>query len=101
MNDFHEIMRSHTVKNFSALTVKAQVRPLHFHGLRHNFLTNISNGIDLDAPVPLPKVMEPAGHTNPETTMIYVHSGGIKNTDGLQRSRAERKREKFHLLFNL
>jgi hypothetical protein len=54
-------------------------------------LTNIANGYGIDAPVELLKVMELAGHKNIETTMIYVHGAGIKNTSSRQWSRAERR----------
>jgi integrase len=95
---FRAIMRSHTVKKFSELTLKAGVRPLHFHGLRHTFLTNMANGTRLAAPIPLPKVMELAGHSSIETTMIYVHSAGIAGTSSGQMSRADIKRQKLHLV---
>jgi hypothetical protein len=55
-------------------------------------LTNIANGIGMDAPVELLKVMELAGHKHIETTMIYVHGAGIKNTSSRQWSRAERRK---------
>jgi integrase len=55
---FAKIMRSHTIKHFSKLTQLANVRELHFHALRHTFLTNIANGIGMDAPVDIVKVME-------------------------------------------
>ncbi|HYX35330.1 MAG TPA: tyrosine-type recombinase/integrase [Oligoflexus sp.] len=88
---FELIMRSHTMKNFSKLTKKAGVRELHFHALRHTFLTNIANGFGMDTPVELLKVMELAGHKDIETTMVYVHGAGIKNTSSRQWSRAERR----------
>lgn len=34
------------------------------HALRHTFLTNIANGIGMDEPVHIRKVMELAGHSN-------------------------------------
>jgi site-specific recombinase XerD len=37
------------------------------------------------------KVKELAGHSDIKTTMIYVHSIGVKNTSSLQWSRSERK----------
>lgn len=88
---FELIMRSHTIKNFSKLTRKAGIREIHFHALRHTFLTNIANGIGMDAPVDILKVMELAGHKDIETTMIYVHGAGVKDTSSRQWSRAERK----------
>ncbi|RZA20345.1 MAG: hypothetical protein EOP10_18335, partial [Proteobacteria bacterium] len=90
--------RSHTMKNFSKLTKKAQVREIHFHALRHTFLTNIANGIGMDAPVDIVKVMELAGHKDIQTTMIYVHSAGIKDTSSKQWSREERIRRKMDAL---
>ncbi len=91
---FEVIMRSHTMKNFSKLTRKAQVREIHFHALRHTFLTNIANGIGIDAPVDILKVMELAGHKDIQTTMIYVHGAGIKDTSSKQWSRDERIRRR-------
>lgn len=88
---FYSIMRSHTIKNFSKLTKLAGVREIHFHALRHTFLTNLANGIGMDEPVDIMKVKELAGHSDIKTTMIYVHSIGVKNTSSLQWSRSERK----------
>jgi integrase len=84
-------MQSHTIKHFSKLTRLANVREIHFHALRHTFLTNIANGIGMDAPVDIVKVMELAGHSDLKTTMIYVHSAGIKDTSSRLWSRAQRK----------
>ncbi len=88
---FNDIMRSHTIKKFSKLTKIANVREIHFHALRHTFLTNIANGIGMDEPVPITKVQELAGHSDIGTTMIYVHSVGIKDTSSRLWSRAKRK----------
>jgi integrase len=88
---FDKIMQSHTIKHFSKLTRLANVREIHFHALRHTFLTNIANGIGMDAPVDIVKVMELAGHSDLKTTMIYVHSAGIKDTSSRLWSRAQRK----------
>ena len=93
---------THTLKYFSKQTRYAQTREIHFHALRHTFLTNIANGIGMDEPVHIMKVKELAGHSNIETTMIYVHNEGIKNTSSLQWSRSDRKerkaRETIHLV---
>jgi integrase len=88
---FAPIMQSHTIKHFSKLTRIAGVRELHFHALRHTFLTNIANGIGMDSPVDIVKVKELAGHGDIQTTMLYVHSVGIKDTSSRQWSRDERK----------
>lgn len=88
---FKKIMSSHTVKNFSKVTQKAGVRELHFHALRHTFLTNIANGVRMDAPVDIVKVKELAGHSDIQTTLRYVHSVGIKDTSSMQWSREVRK----------
>jgi integrase len=88
---FEKIMTSHTLKKFSELTRKAGVREIHFHALRHTFLTNLANGIGIDAPVDILKVKELAGHSDIQTTMLYVHKIGIKDTSSLQWSRTERK----------
>ncbi len=95
---FETIMRSHTIKNFSKLTQKAGVKEIHFHALRHTFLTNIANGFGMDAPVELLKVMELAGHKDIETTMIYVHGAGIKNTSSRQWCRSERRERTLNFL---
>jgi integrase len=88
---FDKIIQSHTIKHFSKLTKLAGVREIHFHALRHTFLTNIANGIGMDAPVDIVKVMELAGHSDLKTTMIYVHSAGIRDTSSRLWSRAQRK----------
>lgn len=88
---FEKIMLSHTIKQFSKWTRIAGVRELHFHALRNTFLTNIANGIGMDGPVDIVKVMELAGHSDLKTTMVYVHSTGIKDTSSRLWSRAQRK----------
>lgn len=88
---FAKIIASHTIKNFSKLTKQAGVREIHFHALRHTFLTNIANGIGIDRPVDILRVKELAGHSDIQTTMLYVHGAGIKDTSSLQWSRAQRK----------
>lgn len=88
---FEKIMQSHTIKHFSKLTRLAGVREIHFHALRHTFLTNVANGIGIDSPVDIMKVKELAGHRDVKTTMVYVHHIGVKDTSSLQWSRAERK----------
>ncbi len=95
---FELIMRSHTIKNFSKLTKKAGVREIHFHALRHTFLTNIANGTGMDTPVDILKVMELAGHSDIETTMMYVHGAGIKETSSRQWSRAGRKEKRQNVI---
>jgi integrase len=55
------------------------------------FLTNIANGIGIDAPVDIMKVQELAGHSDVKTTMVYGRSAGVKDTSSLQWSRAERQ----------
>ena len=82
---------THTLRKFSQLTRYAGVREIHFHALRHTFLTNIANGIGMDEPVHILKVKELAGHANIETTMLYVHNEGVANTSSLQWSRSRRK----------
>ena len=67
------------------------MREIHFHALRHTFLTNIANGIGMDGPVDILKVKELAGHSDIQTTMLYVHSAGIKDTSSRQWSRSERQ----------
>lgn len=88
---FEKVMTSHTIKNFSKLTRLAGVREIHFHALRHTFLTNIANGVGMDAPVDIMKVKELAGHSDIKTTMVYVHSIGVKDSSSRQWSREERK----------
>ncbi|MBC7532086.1 MAG: tyrosine-type recombinase/integrase [Oligoflexus sp.] len=91
---FEKIMRSHTIKYFSKLAKKAGVREIHFHAIRHRFLTNIPNGDGIELAVPLLKVKTIAGHRHIETTMIYVHNDRIENiTSGLW-SREERKEKR-------
>jgi integrase len=79
------------IKNFSKYCVKAGVREIHFHSLRHTCLTNLANGYGMDAPLPLPQVQKIAGHKDISTTMRYVHADGIQNTASRQWSREQRK----------
>jgi integrase len=79
------------IKNFSKYCVKAGVREIHFHSLRHTCLTNLANGYGMDAPLPLPQVQKIAGHKDIGTTMRYVHVDGIDNTTSRQWSREERR----------
>ena len=83
--------RTWAVKNFSKYCVKAGVREIHFHSLRHTCLTNLANGYGMDVPLPLPQVQKIAGHKDIGTTMRYVHTDGIKNTGSRQWSRDHRK----------
>jgi integrase/recombinase XerD len=41
---------------------------IHFHSLRHSYITHLAN-----SEVPLPIVQRLAGHSNITTTMVYVH----------------------------
>jgi len=84
-------IRSWAVKNFSKYCVKAGVREIHFHSLRHTCLTNLANGYGLDKPLPLPQVQVIAGHREISTTMRYVHTNGIENTTSRQFSREQRR----------
>lgn len=86
--------RTWAIKNFSKYCVKAGVREIHFHSLRHTCLTNLANGYGMDAPLPLPQVQKIAGHKDIGTTMRYVHTDGIKNTGSRQWSRDHRKASK-------
>ncbi len=79
------------IKNFSKYCVKAGVREIHFHALRHTCLTNLANGYGMDSPLPLPQVQKIAGHKDIATTMRYVHVDGIENTGSRQWSREKRK----------
>jgi len=83
--------RTWAVKNFSKYCVKAGVREIHFHSLRHTCLTNLANGYGMDKPLSLKKVQEIAGHKEVTTTMRYIHDDGIENTASRQWSRAKRK----------
>ena len=83
--------RTWAIKNFSKYCVKAGVREIHFHSLRHTCLTNLANGYGMDAPLPLPQVQKLAGHKDISTTMRYVHTDGIKNTASRQWTREARK----------
>ena len=83
--------RTWAIKNFSKYCVKAGVREIHFHSLRHTCLTNLANGYGMDVPLPLPQVQKIAGHKDIGTTMRYVHTDGIKNTGSRQWSREHRK----------
>ena len=78
------------IKNFPELCKLAGVKPIHFHGLRHTNLTNLANGYGMDRPIPLPQVMQWAGHSHIETTMLYVHTDNIRDSGSRQWSRAER-----------
>lgn len=90
---------THALKTFSKQTRYAETREIHFHALRHTFITNLANGIRVKGgPVHIRKVMELAGHSNLETTMIYYHSVGISNTSSRQISRSESKADSIHLL---
>jgi integrase len=71
--------------------LEAGVREIHFHALQHTFLTSIANGIGIDRPFDILQVKELVGHSDIQTTMLYVHSAGIRDTISLQWSRAERK----------
>lgn len=84
-------IRSWAVKNFSKYCVKAGVREIHFHSLRHTCLTNLANGYGMDKPLPLPQVQAIAGHREISTTMRYVHTNGIENTTSRQFSREQRR----------
>ena len=84
-------IRSWAVKNFSKYCVKAGVREVHFHSLRHTCLTNLANGYGMDKPLPLPQVQAIAGHREISTTMRYVHTNGIENTTSRQFSREQRR----------
>ena len=79
------------IKNFSKYCVKAGVREIHFHSLRHTCLTNLANGYGMEAPLPLPQVQKIAGHRDISTTMRYIHADGIENTGSKQLSREQRK----------
>jgi integrase len=83
--------RTWAIKNFSKYCVKAGVREIHFHSLRHTCLTNLANGYGMDTPLPLPQVQKIAGHKDIATTMRYVHADGILNTASRQWSREQRK----------
>jgi len=91
-------VNTHTLKKFSKLTRYAGVREIHFHALRHTFLTNIANGFGMDEPVHILKVKDLAGHSNLETTMLYVHNDGIKDTNSRMWSRSERKSRRIKLV---
>jgi len=84
-------VRSWAIKNFSKYCLKAGVREIHFHSLRHTCLTNLANGYGMDKPLPLPQVQLIAGHREISTTMRYVHTDGIENTTSNQWSREQRK----------
>jgi integrase len=88
--------RTWAIKNFSKYCVKAGVREIHFHSLRHTCLTNLANGYGMDAPLPLPQVQKIAGHRDIGTTMRYVHTDGIENTTSRQWSRERRKVSKLN-----
>lgn len=90
-NDFLFNTRTWAIKNFSKYCVKAGVREVHFHSLRHTCLTNLANGYGMDTPLPLPQVQKIAGHREISTTMRYVHTDGIENTGARQWSREKRK----------
>jgi integrase len=83
--------RTWAIKNFSKYCVKAGVREIHFHSLRHTCLTNLANGYGMDTPLPLPQVQKIAGHKDIGTTMRYVHTDGIDNTTSRQWSREQRR----------
>ena len=83
--------RTWAIKNFSKYCLKAGVREIHFHSLRHTCLTNLANGYGMDVPLPLPQVQKIAGHRDIGTTMRYVHTDGIANTTSRQWSREQRK----------
>lgn len=88
---FQKIMESHTIKRFSELTRQAGVREMHFHSLRHTYLTSIANGFAMDEPVDILKVQRLAGHSDIKTTMLYVHGSDIKDTGSRMWTREERK----------
>ena len=83
--------RTWAIKNFTKYCVKAGVREIHFHALRHTCLTNLANGYGMDSPLPLPQVQRVAGHRDIATTMRYVHTNGIENTTSKQWSRDHRR----------
>ncbi len=91
--DFLFNTRAWAIKNFSKYCIKAGVREIHFHSLRHTCLTNLANGYGMQKPLPLPQVQKIAGHRDIATTMRYVHTDGIENTCSMQLSRSQRKQQ--------